>query len=47
MMDIASATRLTELFRNEAQNRRIDRKQICLSVPMDNGAEMTVNVRSP
>lgn len=47
MMDISSAARLTELFRNEAENRRIDRKQICLSVPMDNGAEMTIHVNSP
>lgn len=46
-MDDSSATRLTELFRNKAENRRIDRGKICLSVPMDNGAEMTLNVKTP
>jgi hypothetical protein len=46
-MELTSAIKLTKLFRDQAENRRIDRSKICISVTGDNGAEISVNVKSP
>lgn len=46
-MDIISAIKLTKLFRDQAEHRRIDRSKITISMEGRNGAEISVNVNSP
>jgi hypothetical protein len=46
-MELTSAIKLTQLFRDQAEHRRIDRSKICISMMGNNGSEISVNVKTP
>lgn len=46
-MELESAIHLTQVFRNQVENKRLDPRSICISVEAANGAEITTKVTSP